>query len=407
MVTKWKLVLLGFAGSALFGFSGAGWIQDRSLQLSNAGNMGPLQMDHSRLQVVSGSQIDDTRVYHVRNIEENNFITWKSTPTGATTFGTSIGDVDNDGKKEIVTIVNKPDLKDESGNVVEARNQRILVYKDGSMGNPTFASADIGYNTNGVRDSVVADADDDGKNELVLARNNRVEIYRWSGKDFVKLWASLDYSNFVWNVSVGDADNDGRKEVVLAMFSKGTAIVYKHTGRDTWGDPVTTASIGPFNINRAKIRDADNDGRNEIIGGSNCNKLNIWKYADGKYDTVFLSEDLGGFTLGVDSGDIDGDGQNEVAVAASKSREEQDQPFEGKIFIFKFNKDRREYRVIDTIPIDYMTSHLWIGNLDQSKGDEIVTAGGSKVGFRLRIYKYAPEKRKVFEALTGPYIKIG
>jgi hypothetical protein len=69
------------------------------------------------------------------------------------------------------------------------------------------------------------------------------------------------------------------------------------------------------NINYAKVRNADSDDLNEIVGGGSPRillgekggVLAIWKYDGyGSYFNVFLGEDLGGFIQGVDVGDVDG-----------------------------------------------------------------------------------------------------
>jgi hypothetical protein len=124
-------------------------------------------------------------------------------------------------------------------------------------------------------------------------------------------------------VDVGDADNDGLNEIVLAAFDTNSAVILESLGSDIWGDEKMSEPT-PENvaIDYAKVRNADNIPGNEIVAGGNNNRLMIWKYnnmtEEGEYDLVFITEeDLGGFTQGVNAGDIDDDGLNEAIILDS------------------------------------------------------------------------------------------
>ena len=124
-------------------------------------------------------------------------------------------------------------------------------------------------------------------------------------------------------MDVGDADNDGLNEIVLAAFDTNSAVILESLGSDIWGDEKMSEPT-PENvaIDYAKVRNADNIPGNEIVAGGNNNRLMIWKYnnmtEEGEYDLVFITEeDLGGFTQGVNAGDIDDDGLNEVIILDS------------------------------------------------------------------------------------------
>jgi len=319
----------------------------------------PLELDHSGFQIVAGSS--DKKVYHIKYMYGEYTNTWFSNKNDHRTPATSIGDVDNDGYKEITTVINY--RKSIGPPQQRVSYQKIFVYEDGSTGEPNYTSHNLGWSTNGVRDSLIADADNDGQNELILVEDKHIEIYEWNGSGFPELWNSPEYDYFIWSVDVGDADNDAANEVVLAMFHIGSAIVYEYLGENTWGNPVTTESIGSCNIDQAKVRDSDNDGYNEIVGGGTSNKLNVWEYIDGVYVNVFLSEDLGGFTQGVDAGDIDGDTYNEVIVGSSEA-----------IYVFEYDFVKDTYPIIDSISVSGV-GRLEVGDLDNDGKDEIASSG--------------------------------
>lgn len=351
-----------------------------------------LELDHSGLQIASGSDASDKKVYHIKYVNGEYSNTWTSSVNDARTSATDIGDFDNDGDKEIITAVNYRKSTGPPKNRVSY--QKIFVYEDGSTGDPSYTSHDLGYSTNGVRYIMIADADNDGDNEIVLAEDKHVEIYEWNGSGFTNLWNSADHDYIIWSVDVGDADNDGDNEVVLAMFNMGSAIVYEYLGNDNWGNSVTTESICSCNIDYAKVRDADNDGYNEIVGGGTSNKLNVWEYINGSYENVFLSDDLGGYTQGIDVGDVDGDNDNEVIAGTSGNTD--------KIYIFKYNESAATYEETDSVSCSAGVAMLSVGDLDNDNKDEIV-AGVSGI----TVFEYAPDLKSTYNFGYGGYPKVG
>ncbi len=350
-----------------------------------------LQLDHTGLQIVSGSEVTDTKVYHIKYMNGVYNNTWNSIVNDHVTFATSIGDVDNDGNKEITTVMNCRKTTGPPSQRVSY--QKIFVYEDGSTGEANYTSHNLGWSQNGVRDSIIADADNDGYNEIVLVEYKHIEIYEWNGSGFENLWNSPEYDHSIWSVDVGDADNDGDNEVVLGMMTIGSAIVYEYLGSNTWGNPVTTESIGSYNIDYAKVRDADNDGDNEIVGGGTSNKLNVWEYTNGSYGNVFLSEDLGGFTQGIDAGDVDGDGKNEVIAGAAGDV--------NKIYVFKYNESVGTYEMIDSVSCSGGVGRLSTGDLDNDNKDEIAASVSG-----ITVFEYSPNLKSTYNFGYGGYLEV-
>lgn len=331
---------------------------------------------------------------------------WASHYLDAWTRTVSIGDADNDGQKEIITV-----LEFESGRGKKARRyQKIFLFENGSDGSTSWESPEIPLSSIGARDSIIADADNDGLNEIVIVNDMRVEIYRIT---FVapntynfddQLWYSPNFENIIWSVDVGDANSDGENEVVLAMSDFGIAIVYKYLGNNSWGKEETEPSCFPdlpCNINYAKVRDTDNDGLNEIVGGGSSGFLNIWEYRDGLYENDFPGDNpnpldyLEGFILGVDVGDIDGDFQNEVILGTSSADANS-----GRIFVYKYNGDSY---VKQEPPLDCNgVAQLSVGDIDNDGLDEIIAASHG-----ITIFEYVngvlTEK---FNCAYGGYLEI-
>ncbi|MFC2161601.1 FG-GAP-like repeat-containing protein, partial [Acidobacteriota bacterium] len=302
-------------------------------------------------------------IYQIRNVDGMYINTWTSDPISADGIdGISVGDADNDGMPDITAVVK-----------FAGRGKKfikIYMYNSGSQGIPDYIGSDLSKSFSFIRDSIIADADNDGKNELIIAGDNHISIFRWNGSDFINIWNSRNYPDLIFSVDVGDTDNDGLNEIVLAPFSIGSPVILESLGNDIWGneqmtEPVSEEDYGPgftwLAIDYAKVRDADNIPGNEVVAGGNNNRLMIWKYNNEteEYNLDFISEDLGGFTQGADAGDIDGDSLNEVITLAI---------FNDNIYRFDFDGSSYQYDSIYQIPISYLA----LGNIDDDSKDEIV-----------------------------------
>ena len=149
-------------------------------------------------------------------------------PAGQPAFYVSAmpGDLDNDGKNELAVgwkleqKINKATL--EVYRIGDAARCVATLEKD-------TEDLDMAYFE---KMMAIADADNDGKNELVISTRGdnksefitsghlgRVYMYRWNEKDGVARTQLADfddhYAESSW-LAVGDADNDGKNEIALA-----------------------------------------------------------------------------------------------------------------------------------------------------------------------------------------------
>jgi len=348
----------------------------------------PLVIDQDFLQVASTGGVERNVIqfkcidvdYINGDIIGTYEDTWASDVIGVYGRAVSIGDADNDGEKEIIAIVNYR---------AKGRkyDQKILLYETGSDGSPSWTSPFFGNSsTEKIQDCAIGDADNDGENEVTLIKGHHIEIYRINynygdgSYDFSHVWTSPEHeSDIAWNVyglDVGDADNDGGNEIVLAMFETGAPIIWKNEG-GTWSSktaeliPPEYWNISILGIDVVRIRDVDNvineygERDNEIIAGGNNNRLMIWKSnnATGNYDSVFISDDLLGFTQGVDAGDIDGDGENEIAIASSYD--------DNTLYLVKYLGAGVGYQIVNSISREGPEIGLSVGDLDGDGRAEI------------------------------------
>jgi hypothetical protein len=320
-----------------------------------------------------------------------------------------IGDVDGDGEKEIIVVINGSfKLKK-----YVFYSRRIIMYENGSDGDPSYDSGSFGSFDEYIKYIAIGDVNNDGIDELVLDDRRVIEVYSWNGSAFELSWSSPQYDFYAFRVDIGDADNDGENELILAMFDIGAPIIWNFDinfiGEETIAEPIDVLNpeIAILGIDSARPRDADNDGFAEIIAGGNNNRLMIWKYmwdailGTFRYKSVFISDDLGGFTQGVDAGDVDGDGQNEVIVGTYATNGD------SRIYIFELvlvNPDPENLAydlVMENVLVHDYVGELSVGDIDNDLRDEIVISG-------MDIYEYVGAVlEKTYTSIYGDFaIKV-
>ncbi len=217
---------------------------------------------------------------------ENGSVLWEY--LGGAAYSPSLGDVDGDGKLEVVagTYV----FNGEDGTPVWSRNLNC------------FSSPAIG------------DIDGDGKLEVVFGTSNS-RVYALNGEDGTTAWWRATEASIVWSSpALGDVDGDGKLEVVVGSTESGIGntdnYVYVFNGED--GSVEWKISTGNQVWSSPAIGDVDGDGKLEVVIGSDDRKV----YAiNGKDGSISWSYQTGGLVRSSPSlGDLDGDGTLEVVI---------------------------------------------------------------------------------------------
>jgi hypothetical protein len=368
----------------------------------------PLVLDQSAKQIACVGRYNlpysDGRVYQYKclggDFIDDNKIgvyedTWASHKLDESYFrGTSLGDADNDGEKEIVTVINYHYEGGKGKNKWNYYDSKIVMFKDGSDGNPDYSSEFLGKSSVPRLDAIIADVDNDGlTNELIMGKVYNIIIYEWiDGVGFAEVWTGPSYGNRIEYIEVGDSDNDGENEIILAMFDVGSVFILEYLGEDasgnkTWSDPIYSEPITicepsqTCKIDMVRVRDVDYDGKNEIIAGGNNNRLMVWEYdsvAD-EYSLVFVSDNLGGYTQGVDAGDINGDGSVEIVIATFQSQ---------TIYIFRYSYQDRTYYIVNSMMDAGGVYDLSVGDVDGDGIDEIVMYDGYSDTEGIKIFDF-------------------
>ncbi|MDO8657862.1 MAG: S8 family serine peptidase, partial [Candidatus Levybacteria bacterium] len=241
----------------------------------------------------------------------------------------SVGDIDVDGKKEVVF----------------AKESNILVYKnDGtllwskSVDFPETQSADVSW-----AKPTLADIDGDGKLEVIAGSGSTVSFDSDKGKVWVfkyngnnasgwpqKDWITEGNTNRA-NVAVGDVDNDGMLELVWGT-NYGRVLIY---GADGNVKNILYGESASSNFNRGiALTDINNDGIQEILAGSSR------MYYDGGafFAWDYKGNSIAGWPKNVltfstpQITDIDNDGKTDIVIYGKENLQVLD-----KIYIFGLN----------------------------------------------------------------------
>jgi hypothetical protein len=182
-----------------------------------------------------------------------------------------IGDLDKDGTLEVYATPSEPNKLD-----AEAQRGEVVRYVPKTKQGPTVV-ADLGNRH--AKEIYVGDVDGDGIDELYVAvealtkgRGSNLEIvepveirrYDADTAPDAKVIIATIPDRLCRFLTVGDVDGDGKKEMVAASFSKGLWLL--RPGRDPkseWGVESVDRDSGGFE-HAALLTDLDGDGTDEL-----------------------------------------------------------------------------------------------------------------------------------------------
>ena len=269
-----------------------------------------------KIDVVISNQFSNTiSAYGNTSTQGNILLSAKiDFATGNSAQGLAIGDIDGDGKKDII--------------VTNRLDNTISVFRNTSTpGNISFA-ARINFTTGtGPSSAAVSDIDADGKIDILVTNygSNTVSVFRnTSTAGSISLVAKVDFTTGASPncVSAGDIDGDGKADLAVTNLSSNTISVFKNTS--TSGSISLTAKVdfasisGPVNL---AIGDLDGDGKNDVAVAnyySNLSAVFINTSSPGVINSGSLLKmfDLNtGGAWGISMADIDGDGKKEILIA--------------------------------------------------------------------------------------------
>jgi hypothetical protein len=248
--------------------------------------------------------------------------------TGENPFGIAIGDIDGDGKPDLVVINNN------SNTVSVFRNTS----SSGSITSGSFA-AKVDFTTGaGTFNVAIGDIDGDGKQDLVVANaiSNTVSVFRntsasgsiTSGSFAAKVDFATGENPF--GIAIGDIDGDGKPDIVIVNHLSSTVSVFRNTsssGSITSGSFAAKVDFAtgesPFDV---AIGDIDGDGKPDLVVSNwFSNSVSVLRntstpgsITSGSF-AAKVDFTTGSSPYGIAIGDIDGDGKPDLVVSNNNS----------------------------------------------------------------------------------------
>ena len=222
-----------------------------------------------------------------------------------------VGDIDNDGRSEVVT----------AGYQESPRNSSSVVIYDDQLQHLTTINTPQ-MQVYGGYPIAIADADRDGFGEIfVHADNGYLYCYRYNGTSSTNVWTSNTPTTSELRSAIliiADINGDGHP-VIWALNKIYNAV----TGVELLTLPEVIGKSNLYNTGLATMpvfADYDNDGVLELAGGNKVYKLNINNYTGTAGNSAELWKTISGSGVGdgvTSTADIDLDGYLDVVVVKS------------------------------------------------------------------------------------------
>jgi hypothetical protein len=234
-----------------------------------------------------------------------SFAAPRSYPTGSEPYSVAIGDLNGDGKPELVT--------------ANGRYETNTISVLANRGDGTFR-AKLDYATGlGPESVAIGDLNGDGKAELATANVAANSVSLFFNRGDGTFQAKRDYAtgSGPFSVAIGDLNGDGKPDLATANANNGgagTVSVLLNRGDGSFGTKVDYAT-GRFPTSVA-VGDLNGDGRPELAtANADANSVSVFL---NRGDATFQAKRDYTTGLGPDSvviGDLNGDGKPELATA--------------------------------------------------------------------------------------------
>jgi hypothetical protein len=253
------------------------------------------------LATANGRYETDT-VSVLANRGDGTFRAKRDYPTGLGPVSVAIGDLNGDGRPELV-----------SANIIE-RSVSVFLNK----GDGTFRAKRDYPTGNGPFSVAIGDVNGDGNLDLVTASGNgggegtvSVLLNRGDGS----FRANVDYVTGLFSIAIaiGDLNGDGKPELAVANADADTVSVLRNRGDGTFEAHLDYAT-GP-NPGSIAIGDLNGDGKPELATANGAGSVSVLaNRGDGTFQ-AHLDYAAGPSPVSLAIGDLNGDGKPELATA--------------------------------------------------------------------------------------------
>lgn len=259
-------------------------------------------------------------VYLYRNISVDTSIVFQpkiDVPVADGPLGLAVGDLDGDGRFDLV-ITNHAT---QSGGTISVLRNTSTPGRISFTPRVTYYTGNDRYSQ--PENATIADLDGDGRPEVIALNrgSSNLSIFKnYSVKDTIMLTGLLNVTTEQnpQAVSTGDLNGDGKPEIVVANDNQGTVSVLINTSRpDTLSfskHQDFPAEHGPYSV---AVGDLDGDGQADLaVATKSQDYLSVYKNITTNTTTIALADRIN-YKIGetgswVSIGDVDGDGKPDL-----------------------------------------------------------------------------------------------
>ncbi len=251
--------------------------------------------------------------------------------------------------------------------------------------------------------------DDDDNLEVVVGSGSG-RIYVFDGSTYETEWVSSELDKIPIGIAIGDLDNDGNNDIAVTTGNpgepkddegnggEGFLYVFERSGtgfEEVFKSSDIDAALG---VTISELDGSTNPeigiatGYLEIIDATSGTTelhgaVKVWGYGGSSYSQEWTSGNLGQIVGGIDSGDPDGDGDNELVVGTGgDSRDGSQANAEVRVY----QRSGGSYTLDGSVmnPARYKAYGIEVGDLNGDGSEEIIVGTGEKGESKPRLIIY-------------------